>query len=268
MSAARTAAAACCHVRLPIARYASDWLSWQPSQSVRPAFLPSFRLHGGPAAERGGVPRAVAGRGAGRRRRAAAVDGRGAALAARPIAEDHAAPRVHLALGGCGAAHASQPRARAGERCAAAWKAHRAFVHALPLTWTHAPQILTEMHELNFVRRVHSRASPSLQHSLSFFSTIYVLIIGTYAVTGIPSAGSDHLPRMWRRDVWAVFWAVRAPSAFLSPSRCVFQPLASRARSLCAVRLLSDRPDCRLFAVYFLRRERVRRRCRGAALLR
>ena len=32
-------------------------------------------------------------------------------------------------------------------------------------------------------------------------STIYLLIIGSFAVAGIPSAGSDPLPPKWRRDV-------------------------------------------------------------------
>ena len=37
-------------------------------------------------------------------------------------------------------------------------------------------------------------------------STIYLLIIGTLAVTGIPSAGSSVKPSSWKRDVWAAVW--------------------------------------------------------------
>lgn len=37
-------------------------------------------------------------------------------------------------------------------------------------------------------------------------STIYLLIIGTLAVTGIPSAGGDVEPPKWKRDLWAAIW--------------------------------------------------------------
>ena len=37
-------------------------------------------------------------------------------------------------------------------------------------------------------------------------STIYLLIIGTLAVTGIPSAGGNVEPPSWKRDVWAAVW--------------------------------------------------------------
>lgn len=37
-------------------------------------------------------------------------------------------------------------------------------------------------------------------------STIYLLIIGTLAVTGIPSAGGNVEPPAWKRDVWAALW--------------------------------------------------------------
>ena len=37
-------------------------------------------------------------------------------------------------------------------------------------------------------------------------STIYLLIIGTFAVAGIPSAGGTVEPASWKRDVWAAIW--------------------------------------------------------------
>jgi hypothetical protein len=37
-------------------------------------------------------------------------------------------------------------------------------------------------------------------------STIYLLIIGTLAVTGIPSAGESVHPPAWKRDMWAAIW--------------------------------------------------------------
>ena len=68
------------------------------------------------------------------------------------------------------------------------------------------------MHELSFIRcsrRFLSEpdGSQALTSALYFAcSTIYLLIIGTLAVTGIPSAGGNVEPPSWKRDVWAGVW--------------------------------------------------------------
>lgn len=56
------------------------------------------------------------------------------------------------------------------------------------------------------LRRTLTRLHSRLLTRCVARSTIYLLIIGTLAVTGIPSAGGAVEPAAWKRDVWAVYW--------------------------------------------------------------
>jgi hypothetical protein len=75
-------------------------------------------------------------------------------------------------------------------------------------------------------------------------STIYLLVIGTLAVTGIPSAGPDVHPPMWRRDVWAALWVVRLSRA--SSACCsARKPALTPATAAMTDRLLPRRAGAR-----------------------
>jgi hypothetical protein len=126
------------------------------------------------------------------------------------------------------------------------WRNNASQWHrAVPLTQRSAPQLLQEMHELCFLRRaregragrlprgralVHAATNPHGSRRTRFAraaralaadaagasralrvprSTIYLLIVGTLAVAGIPSAGPVVHPARWQRDVWAGLWVVR-----------------------------------------------------------
>jgi hypothetical protein len=83
----------------------------------------------------------------------------------------------------------------------------------------------------------------ALADAAALRSTIYLLVIGTLAVTGIPSAGPDIHPPMWRRDVWAALWVVRLSRA----TQCVLLCAQALTRATAAVtdRLLPRRTGAR-----------------------
>jgi hypothetical protein len=53
-------------------------------------------------------------------------------------------------------------------------------------------------------------------HELSFLSTVLVLIVGTLAMTGIPSGGSELHTRRVMRDAWVVYWSAAFLLALMS----------------------------------------------------